>query len=54
MYDGLLAPQLVEDLDKEDDLTWKPTDTRFREEDLLERESSMGRSNFYAAVYARY
>ena len=46
MYDGLLAPQLVEDLDKEDDLTWKPTDTRFREEDLLERESSMGRSNF--------
>ena len=46
MYDGLLAPQLVEDLDKENDLTWKPTDTRFREEDLLERESSMGRSNF--------
>ena len=46
MYDGLLAPQLVADLDKEDDLTWKPTDTRFREEDLLERESSMGRSNF--------
>ena len=46
MYDGLLAPQLVEDLDKEDDLTWKPTDTRFKEEDLLERESSMGRSNF--------
>ena len=46
MYDGLLAPQLVKDLDKEEDLTWKPTDTRFREEDLLERESSMGRSNF--------
>ena len=46
MYDGLLAPQLVEDLDKADDLTWKPTDTRFREDDLLERESSMGRSNF--------
>ena len=46
MYDGLLAPQLVEDLDKKNDLTWKPTDTRFREEDLLERESSMGRSNF--------
>jgi len=46
MYDGLLAPQLVEDLDNETDLTWKPTDTRFKEEDLLERESSMGRSNF--------
>ena len=46
MYDGLLAPQLVEDLDKGKDLTWKPTDDRFRENDLLERESSMGRSNF--------
>jgi hypothetical protein len=46
MYSGLLAPQLTEDLEKEDDLAWKPTDTRFREEDLLERESSMGRSNF--------
>ena len=46
MYSGLLAPQLTEDLEKEDELAWKPTDTRFREEDLLERESSMGRSNF--------
>jgi len=46
MYDGLLAPQLVYDLDTTDDLTWKPTDTRFREGDLLEREASMGRSNF--------
>ena len=46
MYDGLLAPQLVADLDKEEDLTWKPTDTRFKEDDLLQRESSMGRSNF--------
>tara|TARA_B100000965_G_scaffold393565_1_gene404641 strand:+ start:643 stop:2376 length:1734 start_codon:yes stop_codon:yes gene_type:complete len=46
MYDGLLAPQLEEDLNKQDDLTWEPTDTRFREDDLLERESAMGRSNF--------
>lgn len=45
MYDGLLAPQLADDLDT-DDLAWKPTDTRFKEDDLLERESSMGRSNF--------
>ena len=45
MYDGLLAPQLADDLDT-DDLAWKPTDTRFKEADLLERESSMGRSNF--------
>ena len=46
MYDGLLAPQLENDLNTEDDLAWKPTDTRFRENDLLERESAMGRSNF--------
>ena len=46
MYDGLLAPQLEEDLNNEEELTWKPTDTRFREGDLLERESAMGRSNF--------
>ena len=46
MYDGLLAPQLEKDLDNDSELTWAPTDTRFREEDLLERESAMGRSNF--------
>ena len=46
MYDGLLAPQLENDLETTDDLAWKPTDTRFRENDLLERESAMGRSNF--------
>jgi len=45
MYDGLLAPQLAEDLEKKD-MAWKPTDTRFKEEDLLDREASMGRSNF--------
>ena len=45
MYDGLLAPQLAEDLENKD-LAWKPTDTRFKEEDLLDREASMGRSNF--------
>ena len=46
MYDGLLAPQLDKDLTSDKDLTWTPTDTRFREGDLLERESAMGRSNF--------
>ena len=45
-YEGLLAPQLVEDLEKDPDLTWKPTDTRFNELNLMERESAMGRSNF--------
>ncbi len=46
MYDGLLAPQLEKDLNNDSELTWAPTDTRFRERDLLERESAMGRSNF--------
>ena len=46
MYDGLLAPQLENDLETTEDLAWKPTDTRFREGDLLEREAAMGRSNF--------
>ena len=46
MYDGLLAPQLEKDLEVENELSWKPTDTRFRENDLLERETAMGRSNF--------
>ena len=45
-YEGLLAPQLVEDIDngaKE----WDVTDPdRFSDNDLLEREASMGRSNF--------
>jgi hypothetical protein len=45
MYDGLLAPQLTKDLEK-GNLAWEPTDTRFKEGDLLEREASMGRSNF--------
>ena len=45
-YEGLLAPQLVEDLEQDSELTWKPTDTRFNELDLMERESAMGRSNF--------
>ncbi len=47
MYEGLLAPQLVNDLDQTtDSLVWKPTDSRFNENDLLEREAAMGRSNF--------
>ena len=45
-YEGLLAPQLVEDLETREGLTWKPTDSRFSEHDLMEREAAMGRSNF--------
>jgi hypothetical protein len=45
-YEGLLAPQLVEDLEQGKVTAWDPTDTRFSDFDLLEREAAMGRSNF--------
>jgi len=45
-YEGLLAPQLVEDIDEGAE-SWGVTDPdRFDNEDLIEREASMGRSNF--------
>jgi hypothetical protein len=45
-YEGLLAPQLVSDIDNGADI-WDVTDPdRFDNDDLLEREASMGRSNF--------
>jgi hypothetical protein len=45
-YEGLLAPQLVEDMDSGAEL-WGVTDPdRFDNDDLIEREASMGRSNF--------
>jgi len=45
-YEGLIAPQLQEDLDNGAD-PWAVTDPdRFGDEDLVEREASMGRSNF--------
>jgi hypothetical protein len=47
-YEDILAPELQADIDKEglEALSWKPTDTRFSELNLLEREQSMSRSNF--------
>jgi hypothetical protein len=47
-YDEVLAPQLVKDIEKDghETLSWSPTDTRFSEINLLEREQSMSRSNF--------
>ena len=45
-YEGLLAPQLVADIENGEAQEWAPTDTRFTDMDLLERESAMGRSNF--------
>ena len=45
-YEGLLAPQIQEDLDSGVE-EWDCTDPdRFDNEDLLEREASMGRSNY--------
>ena len=45
-YEGLLAPQLQDDIDN-GALPWDVTDPdRFDDSDLLEREASMGRSNF--------
>ena len=45
-YEGLLAPQIQEDLDAGAE-EWDVTDPdRFDHEDLLEREAAMGRSNY--------
>jgi len=45
-YEGLIAPQLQEDIDSGAQ-PWETTDPdRFDSNDLLEREASMGRSNF--------
>ena len=45
-YEGLLAPQIQEDMDMGVE-EWECTDPdRFNDDDLLEREASMGRSNY--------
>ena len=45
-YEGLLAPEIQADIDNGAD-EWAPTDPdRFDHDDLLEREASMGRSNY--------
>ena len=45
-YEGLLAPQIQEDLEAGVE-EWEVTDPdRFTNDDLLEREASMGRSNY--------
>jgi len=47
-YEEILAPQLLSDIEDKglDAIAWAPTDTRFSEINLLEREQSMSRSNF--------
>ena len=45
-YEGLIAPQLQEDIDQGAE-KWQVTDPdRFNDDDLIEREAAMGRSNF--------
>ena len=44
-YEGVFAPEIQEDIDMGAE-EWAPTDDRFTDEDLIEREASMGRSNF--------
>ena len=44
-YEGLLAPAIQEDIDEGIE-EWSCTDDRFNNDDLIEREASMGRSNF--------
>jgi len=45
-YEGLIAPQLQEDIDQGAE-KWDVTDPdRFNNDDLIEREAAMGRSNF--------
>jgi hypothetical protein len=45
-YESLLAPQIIEDLEMGAE-EWAVTDPdRFSDDDLLEREAAMGRSNF--------
>ena len=45
-YEGLLAPQLQEDIDKGVEAGTCTDPDRFSDEDLLQREAAMGRSNF--------
>ena len=44
-YGEVLAQDILEDIEQGAD-EWAPTDDRFTNEDLVEREASMGRSNF--------
>ena len=45
-YEGLIAPQLQEDIDNGAEAGDSTDPDRFDDDDLLQRESSMGRSNF--------
>lgn len=46
VYQGCLAPYLLEDMSRDPSLVGKSTDARFTDEDLHQRELSYGRSGF--------
>lgn len=45
-YNGFLSPKILKEVEENPELEWKPTDTRFDEEELGLREFSGGKSNF--------
>lgn len=46
VYEGCLAPYIVDDLARDMSIIGKPIDCRFTDEDLLRREARYGRSGF--------
>lgn len=46
VYNGCLAPYIVDDMAKDYSLVGKPADSRFTDEDLLRREARYGKSGF--------
>lgn len=46
VYDGCLAPYIIDDMNKDNSLIGKPIDSRFTDEDLLRREARYGKSGF--------
>ncbi|MDD2273973.1 MAG: phage terminase large subunit [Desulfuromonadaceae bacterium] len=46
VYDGCLAPYIVEDMNRDSNIIGQPIDSRFTDEDLLRREARYGKSGF--------
>lgn len=46
VYDGCLAPYIIEDMSKDNTIIGNPIDSRFTDEDLLRREARYGKSGF--------
>ena len=46
VYEGCLAPYIVEDMNRDSSVIGQPIDSRFTDEDLLRREARYGKSGF--------